>query len=96
MYRCTTVSLLRERTHLTRRELKADSPEFLRLHPSLAGELSTDDWDLIDRVKTKKVSHVAAGIEIRYCRKFSAYAKPNTRVPTLTTGKLPSSLATRR
>jgi hypothetical protein len=36
----------------------------------LAQELSSDDWDLIDRLSTEKVSRTADEVRTRHCRKF--------------------------
>jgi hypothetical protein len=46
--------LLRERIRHTRRELKAVYLELLELRLRLGGNLSADDWNLIDRTTTKK------------------------------------------
>jgi hypothetical protein len=46
--------LLREHIYHTRRELNAVYLELLELRLRLAGDLSTDDWNLTDRTTTEK------------------------------------------
>jgi hypothetical protein len=41
----------------------------------LAGDLSADDWDLIDRFTTQKVSPAAQDGKAKHCKKFQRLHK---------------------
>jgi hypothetical protein len=51
------------------------SQVILELHLHLAGEPSIDDWDLIDRTATEKVSYVAEDSKSRHCKEFQCLHK---------------------
>jgi hypothetical protein len=45
-------------------------PELLKLHLHLVHSLPAEDWDLMYRITTEKVLHVADNLRARHCRKF--------------------------
>jgi hypothetical protein len=61
--------MLPECIHVTRQETDVVSLEH-ELHLHFASKLMPDDWYLIDRITTGKVSHITADSKSMYCRKF--------------------------